>query len=1210
MNISTKLLSLLFFISLNVSIWAQTQGPKDIAFRFLEEKQAEWGLEDADLYNIAISDYYYGKMEKTHHFYFNQTFQNIKVHNAINSVHINDAGKAICVTNNFIPNLASKINVNSPSIDQVAAVQSVCKNLEIPLDNFQFKTLERNSNKVKFEKGKISNADINVNLVYQKVNNNEYRLAWDVSLDPVDQSDYWSIRVDAVDGKILDKKSWTVHCNFDHADDKNHDHNQCASHSKRVNTLKAAKNANGNASNNEASVVSGTYNVFADVINGSIIPYESPNHGPRNLLVTPHDPLSNPFGWHDTNGQDGPEYTITRGNNCHAYLDLVDDNTPEYSPDGGNNLNFDFPWDPNNEPDIQQDAAVTNVFFMCNYLHDISYAYGFDEASGNFQANNYGNHPTGQGDFVLVEAQDGADLNDGDHENNANFATPGDGGNPRMQMYVWTRAGGRLLNVLSPSSIAGLYQTATAAFGPALENTPIIDKEIALAFDDTTEPSNCCSPIINRDEIEGKIAMIDRGGCFFETKVVEAEKAGAVAAIICNYEDGVATLGATIDVDDPGIPSVMLSKPDCDLLKSFISEGITVSLELPENSGPELYDGDYDNGIIAHEFGHGISNRLTGGPNNTGCLSNEEQMGEGWSDFMTLITTTTSANTPEQKRGIGTWVSRENTNGNGIRPKPYSTDMTVNPLTFDDVPGLSIPHGLGTVWCSMLWDLYWAMTELHGFDDDIVNGTGGNNKAVQLVFTGMKLQGCSPGFQQGRDGILAADELLFNGDHQCLIWEVFARRGMGYFADSEDTNSAGDGISDYNPLPTCIKELKITKDISGDEEAKSIVAAGGSVEISINLINHKDDAVTNVILTDEFPDGTNPSNISNGGTVSGNMITWELGTMETLDEMTITYDLNTDEDNPSLSYWKDDIESGADNWVPLSNPNPSNNLDENNFEITQTNAFSGESSWFIENILTESIENLLLLEEYTVVGTNPGIRFFHYFDTHAGHDAGYIQISTDGAETWQTIGSEIFRNTYPRAIDYGSFVIPFLSGYSGKSNGYIDTWIDLNAFLGETVNLRFRYATDDTSVDGEIYDGWYIDDFEYIDIITYNGEACVTSDEGDNACQILPDRGIKIEPQESPNAADDIEDPSLDFNAFPNPANNFVNLTINNIKATNTSMTLINSSGSVVKEQALDLHYGLQNISLDVSELPSGFYFVRLNTEKGVAVEKIMVQHH
>jgi len=62
------------------------------------------------------------------------------------------------------------------------------------------------------------------------------------------------------------------------------------------------------------------------------------------------------------------------------------------------------------------------------------------------------------------------------------------------------------------------------------------------------------------------------------------------------------------------------------------------------NSRMQMYlcnsrDGDLDNAVIVHEYGHGISIRLTGGPAASGCLGNQEQMGEGWSDWFGLMMT-------------------------------------------------------------------------------------------------------------------------------------------------------------------------------------------------------------------------------------------------------------------------------------------------------------------------------------------------------------------------------------------------------------------------------------------------------------------------------------------------------------------------------------------------------------------------------------------
>src|SRR5439155_20857803 len=55
-----------------------------------------------------------------------------------------------------------------------------------------------------------------------------------------------------------------------------------------------------------------TYRVFA-------MPFESPSDGDRSLVSNAANPNDSPFGWHDTNGVSGPEFTNTRGTNVHAY---------------------------------------------------------------------------------------------------------------------------------------------------------------------------------------------------------------------------------------------------------------------------------------------------------------------------------------------------------------------------------------------------------------------------------------------------------------------------------------------------------------------------------------------------------------------------------------------------------------------------------------------------------------------------------------------------------------------------------------------------------------------------------------------------------------------------------------------------------------------------------------------------------------------------
>src|SRR5690554_423799 len=445
---------------------------------------------------------------------------------------------------------------------------------------------------------------------------------------------------------------------------------------------------------------------------------------------------------------------------------------------------------------------------MNNIMHDVWYNYGFDEASGNFQQNNYGNGGLGN-DHVFAQAQDGGGTN------NANFATPPDGSNPTMQMYLWSAPTPSYLTVNSPSTVSGQYQSIPANFGPAIPTTPIT-ADLVIYDDNTANPTEACSPAVNAGALNGKIAVIRRGTCSFVDKVANAEAAGALAVIIVNNVGGIITMGGT--APGLGIPSLSVTIADGEALITEIENRATVNATIVDASSVQL-DGDFDNGIVAHEYGHGISIRLTGGASNSSCLSNSEQMGEGWSDWFALMLTIEPGDQPEDVRGIGTYAIGETPMGGGIRPRPYSTDFNINEMTYaatNYTGAISQPHGIGFVWATMLWDLTWALIDKHGMDPDVYNGTGGNNIAMHLVIQGLKLQGCNPGFVDGRDAILQADQLLYNGENTCLIWEVFANRGLGFSADQGSRNSRTDQTEAFD-LPPFVGSTYSTETITACE---------------------------------------------------------------------------------------------------------------------------------------------------------------------------------------------------------------------------------------------------------------------------------------------------------------------------------------------------------------------------------------------------------
>ena len=92
-------------------------------------------------------------------------------------------------------------------------------------------------------------------------------------------------------------------------------------------------------------------------------------------------------------------------------------------------------------------------------------------------------------------------------------------------------------------------------------------------------------------------------------------------------------------------------------------------------------DGALENDIVVHEYGHGVSNRLTGG--GTGrCLQTVEAggMGEGWSDTLASLTEIKSVDLKDFT--LGSFVT--NTTG-GIRSYPYSTNKATNPLMYSSL---------------------------------------------------------------------------------------------------------------------------------------------------------------------------------------------------------------------------------------------------------------------------------------------------------------------------------------------------------------------------------------------------------------------------------------------------------------------------------------------------------------------------------------------
>ncbi len=772
---------------------------QSIAEDFLIQSAGRLGLVQTDLEYRRLEGSYVTRHNRVSHEFFQQYIDGVPVYKAIFQVNVLPDGRVLNSTSGFEANIRARASALQPALTVQQALVAAAAHFGI--QGYVVPTPESvaggRQQQARFAGGNLSESPIDTELVFEPVNG-ELRLAWRLVVDRYSaHTQHLDMRFDALTGELLAQDDWV---NF--------------------------FSPEGNISPQGVSV---PYNAE---YRASPFPTESPGHpgGLPVLVLNPWETNASPSGWQDTRtnppaGQ--PESLYTRGNNVRAQLDLSANNNDLDAnralgvwDAGSSTLTFDFPWVASEDPasDANRLASVVNLFYWNNIIHDVLWQYGFDEPSGNFQDNNFGRGGSGN-DPVRADALDGSGTD------NANFSTPADGTSGRMQMFRWTAPGG----VEIDAPFAATYTVAVPGdWGGAF--TELAGNIVPVNSPGTGDGSGidgCNTPYTNAASVSGKIALVRRGGCEFGLKALNAQLNGAVGVIIFNSATGVpGGMGAGVNGPSVTIPVMGLMEYDIGTNIATVAASEAVHGTLKAKLYPDR-DSDFDAGIMAHEYGHGVSNRLTGGVQ-AGCLpGGSEQAGEGWSDFYALHFTLTDA-VCDVPRGVGTYPSFEGTDGLGIRQYRYTRDMTINPHTFADVAlaristttGLVVPHDVGEVWNTMLWDMSCNLMQKRGVEPDIYTTEGGNGLAIQLVTDGLKLQGCRPTFVMARNGILAADAAMAVADpsyqsEKCLVWKTFARRGLGANASSGTFESHTDQTQDFSVPAECASYGQVKVVVTG-----------------------------------------------------------------------------------------------------------------------------------------------------------------------------------------------------------------------------------------------------------------------------------------------------------------------------------------------------------------------------------------------------------
>ncbi|WP_228452163.1 T9SS-dependent M36 family metallopeptidase [Chryseobacterium sp. c4a] len=744
----------------------------------------------SDLNNIIIDNVDPSKSLNGNVVKFLQTYNGLPVYSSVGTVLIQN-NKIVYYTDNFVKDYKESTGGNA-TIAAKDALQKIADHLgRDEVKSYHILGYAEED----AENGRAAKQ----RLVYAE-DKGSLKLAYQFTFQDPKSPSYWDILINAKTGEIISESDLNLSCNF-HDDAFSHGESMLAQ-SDFIGPVKM------NAQPALLSPDNATYNVFP-------LPIESATFGSRSIVTNPWLLTSSPEGWHS----DGTNhYTNTRGNNVFAYDDKANTNVPGVFADGGANRSFDFPFSINGTPDSNLNAAITNLFYINNKVHDIFYKFGFTETARNFQQNNFGLGGVGN-DYVNAEAQDGGGTN------NANFSSPADGSKPRMQMYLWSTVNRKFYYNAPVTAISRKPLVGTADFGSPL-NAVGLTGDVKLS----PVPDGCTA--LPAGSLLEKIGLVERGTCSFVVKTKNLQDAGAVATIIYNNDANGDSLSNMTGVDPTvTIPTVLITKSEGNYIKGLLNANTTVNVTLKNDPATSMTpDGSFDNGIITHEYGHGISNRLTGAGSN--CLNasvSMEQMGEGWSDFFALMLTNRPGDNASIPRGIGTYVMGQTPAELGIRPAQYSPDFGINNYTYGKTNGmvytnanggLSLDvHSIGFVWATMLWDLHWKYVEKYGYSSDVLSSTpNGSTKVLQLVTDALKLQACNPSFIDGRNAILSADLATTNGEDKCMIWKVFAKRGLGVNASAGVKNNIYDQVESFD-LPEECRSLA-TDEVKSVQENK------------------------------------------------------------------------------------------------------------------------------------------------------------------------------------------------------------------------------------------------------------------------------------------------------------------------------------------------------------------------------------------------------
>jgi hypothetical protein len=739
--------------------------PGMIALRFLKTNRALFRLSDRQIDGLSVVKNYRTQHNGVTHLVFQQFFGDLPVFQGEIKVNIDREGQILSINGNHYPGVAPSLAPALSAAEAVdRAVQTLFSDLSVTLTETSASTGANRA--TVFDRGPFTE-DVTAKLVIFPAHDRA-RLAWNVRLHLMERFAWYDALVDAETGEMLFV------------------HNLYQSNEPR----------------------------------GLVFPIH-PDRGPQVLQSFVGNPLASPNTWvsplPNISTQGNNALALPFARNVQQHFEFRSDNT--YNRTGGNRFDLDTRtvrltpnavggYDAQLVPlsfDAMLGTNVTSRLSFFGLLPDpddgfFTFSLGF---SFPFFGTNYTSVSINANGFVTFGGED-FDFS----ESWADLMLD----RPRIAPF-WhdlnaggATGGGGVFAKTAPDRVT-ITWNRVPRFGMSDSNTVqltlFMNGQIEISFNGIASPEALIG--ITRGGGEFDLSAVDfsanvpitgrREGLAEKFPSVELDAAVTNLFYHVNFmHDYLYNLGFNEAAGNFQINNFSRGGMGNDPVRAFAQDGFNgAGFGTPEDGQPAFAafglfiappfrnaDAAFDADVIYHEYVHGLTNRLVGGPFNVAALRGvqSDAMGEGWSDAYSISITddpiTGEYSTGNRERGIRrvNFAQSPLVYGDfGNRFGPVSSFFTGNPGGIAlDRTFIPEDHDDGEIWASALWDLRTML---------------GRTAFERLITDALKFTPANPSMLDARDAILIADVASNNGANANTIWRVFSARGMGFSAKTD-----------------------------------------------------------------------------------------------------------------------------------------------------------------------------------------------------------------------------------------------------------------------------------------------------------------------------------------------------------------------------------------------------------------------------------------